>query len=1587
MAKKVYVTNECENKATAHNLRAELHSLAKQIVNKNDFIATPLPSHSPCLRKRISSAHRDYYLLLYPKFVSEGWHIIFFVDLIEATKFEEIKDFSTYSKKLIESDSDKRGKNQKLDLILKKINETPITAQESVWLQSLTLLDLNEDYVVQESKKFPSCIQIGQEIPGDTRPTAMGVFECIQDLLGVNHPLPGVNSHKYTKKRGGNQDERDYYLYYCHFPKNNIIYLHSVYCDITKMKDGTFHSHEENKDLLREVAQELKLSSIDLVDFDNKDISKFEDQSHIYNVVALNSRNRYEGKMFAEDETLWENEILKTTNINLALSEEEIVFLKTIFDAKSAVRYPAFVNGRAGSGKTLLLDYVLLGYFALAIKEHLDNSGDALKPVYIVASAKLAGNAWDRLFDNLKKSHAFTSSEVYQALWRKMEGDDREKKARTEKYLEEICLEWKESVFKTFSDFLSQIAGDYDPSFRDSTKNVDFARFSEWFYKTIKSDEITADAAWCLIRTYIKGMAIDGEFLSVNEIESLGQEKLPININKIQDFYTHVFKPYQSFLTAEGCYDAQDLSRTALKSIVRHGLREDCKYGAVLCDEAQDFTVIDHQIILRLSSFCGAVISTDKIKDIPVVMAGDPLQTINPTGFNWGLIESEYFSFARLLYDVQNLKLHTKDLEHNYRSGRGIVDFCNYLLVLRRVLGARTAPQKHWGNVAGNVGVCDFSKLAHPEDLIKVVNEDPDITIVVNCENETELKKVKEVDPFLSQIKNNIGIPTGVKGMEFDRVIVYNFFKNIPSGPNSLITQLKTGEAIKKGSYGVETEYYLNKLYVACSRAKTKLIIIDENIAPLQNLVSSGEGISKILGADNGFVIPAQENGESNVIKIIQEEDLRSFITEQARDMVERRAKENAEQFLASALREDLPENTRLLHIENAINSYSQIGDIPSTQHAKAVKAKIEHKYREAGNLFAECAKHKKSWEDAVYSYWHGKEYALINILPTKPGFECDTECEALIEVSRYLADDSKFGTTKKKDYLRRFTTTSHTNEKYSRCAAYADALSLAIQFFADWVAEDCRNGGIIQQVHPIVRAATFLRADASHVAKLRDTLWQLIGVSDSDGNSEQKMKYTSLLDGLVDVYPEVVDSMARAELNALNSEYPQNIQHYGAIVGGKEVSVERQKVAAEKIVREYEKHRWSKQIPVESISLIIKAYGMLNRSPEAISVALDGIQSGKLDINYESLKQLMSADALQSAPSNSVSELLTIALKYKKIKLREYLEAQLRLPIEARNFTAILEAIASPGEIIPYNPLLELIGALSDNKKPEFTLKALESIFQSLTSNKNYTVIAELVIGNNTEKRAVSKAAMEVISNIKGMEASAFLKYGLSGISKGNFSGEPPKDLESLEKVLRFIAGEDRIRKFNPRDLLAIIVKVESWLVMNVKIQNLARELFLNFWAAPEVDVETKMLAIALGYTSKSPNKLTKGDLETIRKSLKIKAKAEDFEQDVVDAEQRHLLLSMRGVNTKLPTRIEIGSYSVEYESQNGEIIVKSVPHNVLIAIVDISLKKWKLYNGAVCQSAGDSQWSINNELSIELGTKYVKAKHGNLAQEIGII
>ncbi|MDR3326748.1 MAG: hypothetical protein LBT04_01215 [Prevotellaceae bacterium] len=542
--------------------------------------------------------------------------------------------------------------------------------------------------------------------------------------------------------------------------------------------------------------------------------------------VARLARRSYPQYLIA-DPDLW-FDIEKDSQSNFALSGEEITVLKSTTEQKP---FPLFINGRAGSGKSTILQYVFAEYFF----RYLSYSDAMSPPAYFTYNSELLKQAKKFIFSLLKTNSNFAAQQ-------KNEIDDDDLKQK----LDESFHELRKYLLSIVDDDNHFLQNNY----------VNYSMFIELWHDKFNTDKIAqkeypADISWHVIRTYIKGISPD-DYLEPEEYIGLEEDQKTVSLELYKKIYETVWKWYKELKDDKKLWDDQDL--------VRHVIEIELvtpRFSGIFCDESQDFTRIEMEVIYRLSIFSDRDIPLHYVSRIPFVFAGDELQTLNPTGFRWDAITAlftEKFILSVYPDSARTPKLNFKELKNNYRSTQNIVNFCNALQLFRanRFNIPNLLPQVPWENTEGP-GIARFQ----PKSAIfwEGIKQKTDTVFIIPCNEGDEIEWIRD-DPELS---TNIPFSDGktpdytvlsansAKGLEFARVAVWKFGGKF--GLDKLINQAENEDWAQL----LPLQYHINKTYVAVSRAKSKLYILDDDtgVSNIWRVTKDGDLINSYLSGIN----------------------------------------------------------------------------------------------------------------------------------------------------------------------------------------------------------------------------------------------------------------------------------------------------------------------------------------------------------------------------------------------------------------------------------------------------------------------------------------------------------------------------------------------------------------------------------------------------------------------------------------------------------------------------------------------------------------------------------------------------------------
>lgn len=648
------------------------------------------------------------------------------------------------------------------------------------------------------------------------------------------------------------------------------------------------------------------------------------------------------------DDDIW-LEIQKDPQANLALSPEEAEILQlTTARASTAPSLPLFINGRAGSGKSTLLQYLFSQSFIRWGRSFLDGEGET-SPIYFASSGELLAVAHDVVGSLLKAHH--------QQLLSSSDKD-------------EHFIGALQECFQEFLRYMHRQLPESHHSQFEWTQYVSYARFRRMWMEKFGQDRTAVQKygpqiSWHVIRGLIKGMSVDA-ILSKDDFEDLPEDERTVSKEVYNMVYDRVWTAWYEPLCRNGdCWDSQDLVRLLLDN--------DClrsTHCSVFCDEAQDFTRLELESIYRCSLFSSRQIDYQSVRRVPFVFAGDPFQTLNPTGFRWETVRAAFTErILRSLYRFNSREevpqLSYRELTFNYRSSLRLVHFCNSIQATRACLFDHRSlrPQSTW-QLGQDASPPAFFEKGDPQ-LEQALRDQSDLVLIVPCEEGEEVEFV-ERDEYLRKFVqlDEAGTPRNVlsaaraKGLEFLRVALYGWSKRTEASLLSSLLQSPAARALSVDER-LALGYFLNNLYVAASRARRRLFIVDEadSLNSLWWFATDESHLSKVIER-----IPSKESWSEHVGYLV-----RGVPENFSAD------RDNPKELALRFEREGISKEDSYL-LRNAGHLYGNIGDTAKKNECRARADLLENNYSDAAKEFEQAG----LVEESLSALWRGQLYADV---------------------------------------------------------------------------------------------------------------------------------------------------------------------------------------------------------------------------------------------------------------------------------------------------------------------------------------------------------------------------------------------------------------------------------------------------------------------------------------------------------------------------------------------------------------------------------------------------------------------------------
>lgn len=634
---------------------------------------------------------------------------------------------------------------------------------------------------------------------------------------------------------------------------------------------------------------------------------------------------------------------------NLALSPEESQIINSLRGSgtESNIAYPLFINGLAGSGKSTILQYLASAYVDFALRRPTDRL-----PLYLTASDDLLSRARQIVKGLLTTNH---------------------ERILEDKIDQKVIDGLLGQSFQTFHRLLySLLSSDLKNSLR-SNRHVNYASFRRlWhrdFAKQQRASRLSVEVSWHVIRSLIKGIRSDSDDeLAPEDYEELPRRRQSVSLEDYQEVYSLVWdRWYKPLCNAEGYWDDQDLAAYVLSEGAAS--RED--RAAIFCDEAQDFTSVELDVIFQLSLYGRRTLEPYALKRVPIIFAGDPLQTINPTGFRWDAVKADFHDRFRATLEARSklsIDMTCRDLRFNYRSNAGIVRFCNLIQLVRAALldHADIRPQEYyWQERSVPPTWFDLDNPATEQHL----REHPEFVKLVYCHEGEETDYVKGDTLLRNTLDHsegtyrNVMCPTRAKGLEFSAVVLYRFGDHLEG-----FDRVKVD--LDNPRIRLRWEYFFSRLYVAASRARDRLIVVDseDGMKRLWQFATDPQFYESLLEATSRPADWRRSSAQLSPQPIPAAWEVGQHIDQQAQ----------AERYAAEGTRDGDP------YLLRQAGMSFQIANAPNqAEKCFAQATEMEEKWKVAGDRYCKLHLH----EDAFRCYWKGKLWVALKDLALRVNY------------------------------------------------------------------------------------------------------------------------------------------------------------------------------------------------------------------------------------------------------------------------------------------------------------------------------------------------------------------------------------------------------------------------------------------------------------------------------------------------------------------------------------------------------------------------------------------------------------------------
>ncbi|CAG8480420.1 12096_t:CDS:10 [Ambispora gerdemannii] len=353
------------------------------------------------------------------------------------------------------------------------------------------------------------------------------------------------------------------------------------------------------------------------------------------------------------------------------------------------------------------------------------------------------------------------------------------------------------------------------------THFVDYNVFKERYWNRLDKDKLDCELVYSEF-SIIKGSDPEGKHLSREEYQTVSTKKYPVffhNRDKIYD----LFQRYEKIKALNGDYDSIDRTLAILRCATKKTLRSP-HIHEVYIDECQDNQIVDFGLILKIFNCVDSIFLAGDIAQCIAKGSSFRFQNIRALMYKWELTRIQTNTIPH------SIKPKQFELNVNYRSHNGILRLAASIIDLiwlffpesiDRLSREHSYVSGPWPKVYKKFQ--DFNAFSDGNDIELGAEQ---VIIVRDEESKSNIKNlIRKFGLVLTVFE--------AKGMEFNDVLLYNFFTDSP-GRRKWRVILTALENQSKGvpTFSHEKHYILSSelkhLYVAVTRARQHICIFDE---------------------------------------------------------------------------------------------------------------------------------------------------------------------------------------------------------------------------------------------------------------------------------------------------------------------------------------------------------------------------------------------------------------------------------------------------------------------------------------------------------------------------------------------------------------------------------------------------------------------------------------------------------------------------------------------------------------------------------------------------------------------------------------